>query len=212
MEQTIYNSRVSTTTRGRPPEFDRDRAILEAARAFWRHGYSGTSTRELTAAIGISTSSLYSAFGNKAGLFKEAVTTYANRYSEIYQQAVAAASIRGVVDEIFRHSITEFTQSRSDHPGCLVTSAVMIDSPETIDTRRFIADMQSDNTELLRARMVRAIDEGEIIGGSDPALLSDYVQTIWHGLSDQSNRGVSRGDLLRIADFSQRALWSTYSR
>ncbi|RAA21994.1 TetR/AcrR family transcriptional regulator, partial [Burkholderia multivorans] len=36
--------------RGRPPAFERDQALLEAARLFWRHGYSGTSTRALTSA------------------------------------------------------------------------------------------------------------------------------------------------------------------
>ncbi|MBE8146005.1 helix-turn-helix transcriptional regulator [Brevibacterium casei] len=71
--------------RGRPPEFDREHALLEAARLFWRRGYSGTSTRALTAAIGISSSSLYSAFGGKAGLFAEAVEVYADRYAEIYR-------------------------------------------------------------------------------------------------------------------------------
>ncbi|RAG71632.1 TetR/AcrR family transcriptional regulator, partial [Burkholderia multivorans] len=84
--------------------------MLEAARLFWRHGYSGTSTRALTSAIGISSSSLYAAFGSKAGLFAEAVEVYANRYAEIYRRAVASDAIGEVVETLLRESIIEFTQ------------------------------------------------------------------------------------------------------
>lgn len=218
MEHMLYNASVNgrqltgQNTRGRPPEFDRDRALLEAARLFWRLGYSGTSTRTLTTAIGISTSSLYSAFGSKAGLFEESVHVYARRYSAIYEAAMAAPSIGAAIDELLRESVVEFTQPAASHPGCLITSAVMSDSPATGNTRERIAKMQADSEELLRTRLVQAIDEGEILGGVDPAVLAGFVQAIWQGLSAQSNRGVGRGELLRVADFSQRALWSTYSR
>ncbi|MGW7636579.1 TetR/AcrR family transcriptional regulator [Streptomyces decoyicus] len=72
-----------------------------------RRGYSGTSTRDLTAALGLSTSSLYAAFGSKAGLFEEAVRTYAERYREIYRQAVAEKDLRTVIDQILIDSVHE---------------------------------------------------------------------------------------------------------
>ncbi|MGW7025180.1 TetR/AcrR family transcriptional regulator [Streptomyces decoyicus] len=81
--------------------------ILDAARLFWRRGYSGTSTRDLTAALGLSASSLYAAFGGKAGLFEEAVRTYAERYREIYRQAVAEKDLRTVIDQILIDSVHE---------------------------------------------------------------------------------------------------------
>jgi hypothetical protein len=68
MEQTIHNADVTVRTRGRPPAFGLERAILDAARLFWRRGCSGTSTRALTAALGPSASILYAVFGHKAGL------------------------------------------------------------------------------------------------------------------------------------------------
>ncbi|WP_284433065.1 TetR/AcrR family transcriptional regulator [Streptomyces sp. TUS-ST3] len=59
---------MTVRTRGRPPAFGRERAILDAARLFWRRGCSGTSTRALTAALGPSAAILYGVFGHKAGL------------------------------------------------------------------------------------------------------------------------------------------------
>ena len=199
-------------TRGRPPEFDRDAAVLAAARLFWRRGYSGTSTRDLTSAIGVSTSSLYSAFGSKAGLFEEAVSFYARRYTIICEKALAAQSIRIAIDELLRESIIEITQPADSHPGCLITSTVMAEDPATRKARGDISAMLLRNERLLRARIRRAIDEGEILGGTDAEVVTGFVQTIWQGVSAQSNRGVGRDELLRIADFSQRAMWSTYTR
>lgn len=212
MEHLIYYSRVEANSSGRPPEFDRDRAVLEAARLFWSRGYSGTSTRDLTSAIGISTSSLYSAFGSKAGLFDETVRIYARRYIVIHEQAMAARSIRTAIDTLLRESVVEFTQPADTHPGCLIASAVMSERPATLKARGHISDMLTVSEGLLRDRIGQAIDEGEILGGSDPEVLTGFVQTIWQGLSAQSTRGVGRNQLLRIADFSLRALWSTYSR
>ena len=207
VEQALYNGRVETNNRGRPPEFDRTQAVLEAARLFWRRGYSGTSTRDLTSTIGISTSSLYSAFDSKSGLFDESVRVYARRYTALYEKAVAAQSIRAVVDELLRSSVIEFTQ-----PGCLITCAVMSEFPETRKVRGDISPMLTNNERLLRTRVTTAIDEGEILGGSDGDVVAGFVQANWHGLAVQAKHGVRRNELLRVADFSQRAMWSTYSR
>lgn len=208
----LYNSSMEANNRGRPPEFNRDRAVLEAARLFWRRGYSGTSTRDLTSAVGISTSSLYSAFGSKAGLLEDTVRFYARRYVVIYETALAAQSIRTAIDELLRKSIVEFTQPADSHPGCLIASAVMSDSPATQKARGDISSMLTKNERLLRARIGTAIEEGEILGGTDADVVTGFVQTLWRGLSAQSHRGVGRNELLRSADFAQRAMWSTYSR
>ncbi|MCF2588950.1 TetR/AcrR family transcriptional regulator [Brevibacterium sp. UCMA 11752] len=203
---------MEANNRGRPLEFDRSRAVLDAARLFWRLGYSGTSTRHLSSVIGISTSSLYAAFGSKSGLFDETVRVYARRYTALYEKAVAAQSIRTVVDELLRSSVIEFTQPPDSHPGCLITSAVMSEVPATRKARGDISTMLTTNERLLRTRLTRAIDEGEILGGTDGDVVAGFVQAIWHGLAVQAKHGVRRNELLRISDFSQRAMWSTYSR
>ena len=58
---------------GRPLSFDRDAALRQAMLTFWRHGYETTSVAELTAAMGVSAPSLYTAFGDKKQLFLEAM-------------------------------------------------------------------------------------------------------------------------------------------
>ncbi|MFJ2178451.1 TetR/AcrR family transcriptional regulator [Streptomyces sp. NPDC087851] len=190
---------MTERNRGRPRAFDRDRAVLEAARLFWRRGYSGTSTRALTATLGLSTSSLYAAFGSKAGLFEEAVRTYAERYREIYQQAVAENDVRTVIERILTDSVHEFTQPGDTHPGCLISSAVMTDSTSTLDTSAYIAELHSSNEQALLVRIERAIQDGELAAGTDPAVLTGLIQSVWHGLSVRSNDDAAREGLLATA-------------
>ncbi|MEW2434035.1 TetR/AcrR family transcriptional regulator [Streptomyces caniferus] len=193
---------MSRQTRGRPRAFDRDRAILDAARLFWRRGYSGTSTRDLTAALGLSTSSLYAAFGSKAGLFEEAVRTYAERYREIYRQAVAEKGLRTVIDRLFIDSVDGFTRPSDVHPGCLLSSAAMTDSTSTLDTSAHYAELQGWNERALLARIERAIQDGELVAGTDAAALTGLVQSVVHGMSVQANLGATRENLLATAQLA----------
>lgn len=191
---------------GRPRGFDRDEAVLAAARLFWRHGYSGTSTRALCATLGLSPSSVYAAFGSKAGLFEEAVRTYAERYREIYLQACEEPRIADVIESILTLSIEEFTQPSDHHPGCLISSAAMTDMPDTLDTRAYATELHESNEQLLLSRVRRAREEGELPADADTAALTGLVQAIWHGFSARSNQGVSRDDLLASARIACEAL------
>jgi len=206
MEQTIYNASVSERTRGRPRAFDRDRAVCEAARIFWRRGYSGTSTRALTAALGLSTSSLYAAFGNKAGLFEEAVRTYAERYREIYRQAIAEKDIRTVIDRLLVGSVYEFTQPNDTHPGCLISSAVMTDGTSTLDTSTYVAELHRSNEQALLTRIERAIQDGDLTAGTSAAVLTNLIQTVWHGLSVRSNQDTTREHLIETAQLAYKLI------
>ncbi|MFD8687376.1 TetR/AcrR family transcriptional regulator [Streptomyces sp. NPDC059651] len=192
--------------RGRPRAFDRDRAVLDAARLFWRRGYSGTSTRTLSATLGLSTSSLYAAFGSKAGLFEEAVRAYAERYREIYQRAVAENDIQTVIERILTDSVHEFTQPSDTHPGCLISSAVMTDTTSTLDTSTYIAELHSSNEQALLVRIERAIQDRELAADTNAAALTGLIQSVWHGLSARSNADTAREDLLATAQLAHQLI------
>jgi TetR/AcrR family transcriptional repressor of nem operon len=64
---------------GRPAEFDRDDAVQAAIRVFARHGFAAASTTDLLDGMGIGRQSLYGAFGDKRGLFLEALERYSER-------------------------------------------------------------------------------------------------------------------------------------
>lgn len=86
----------------RQKEFDPDERLDLAVAAFWRTGYAGTSTQELVDAMRLGKRSLYDTYGNKADLYRRAVTRYIQR-AEADQQALldAASSPREALRKIF---------------------------------------------------------------------------------------------------------------
>ncbi|MGW3103424.1 extracellular solute-binding protein [Streptomyces sp. NPDC001100] len=142
---------------------------------------------------------LYAAFGSKAGLFEEAVRTYAERYREIYRQAAAEKDIQTVFERVLIDSVHEFTQPGDAHPGCLIISAVMADSTSTLDTSAYLAELHSAYEQALLVRVERAIRDGQLAAGTDASALTGLVQSLWHGLSVRSNADASREELLATA-------------
>ncbi|TCL77945.1 TetR family transcriptional regulator [Curtobacterium sp. PhB142] len=151
----------------------------------------------LTAALEISSSSLYAAFGTKADLFDEAVRVYALRYSAIYDRALDESTVLGAIERLLSESVIEFTRTDEGHPGCLTSSAVMSDTSSTLDVRSFVADLQRSDEARLRQLLEQASLEGALSGTVDSAVLAELVQTIWQGLSTRAELGASRDELTR---------------
>ncbi len=61
---------------GRPRRFREEDALDAAMRVFWQKGYEGTSLDDLTKAMKINRSSLYSTFGDKEALFRRVMEQY----------------------------------------------------------------------------------------------------------------------------------------
>ena len=49
----------------RPRKFDEDEALDAAIGRFWKQGYAGTTIRDLSSDMKMTTASLYNAFGDK---------------------------------------------------------------------------------------------------------------------------------------------------
>lgn len=76
-------------------QFDREEVIKKALKLFWTHGYSATSMQQLIKATGLKPGSIYLAFGNKEGLFKEALELYFIKSQKITTDTIKSASSIG---------------------------------------------------------------------------------------------------------------------
>ena len=57
-------------------KFDRQEVIDKATNLYWKKGFHATSMRNLQDEIDMRPGSIYAAFGNKNGLFKETLRNY----------------------------------------------------------------------------------------------------------------------------------------
>ena len=66
----------------RPREFDEDTVLEAVTQRFWNDGYEATSMRDLADCTGMTTPSLYSAFGDKRAIYRLVLDRYIRRALE----------------------------------------------------------------------------------------------------------------------------------
>ena len=196
--------------RGRPRSFDRDAALEAAMTVFWNKGFEGTSISDLTAAMGINPPSLYSAFGDKEGLFLEAVERYEARQGEACPYCDEPTA-RASVERLLRDMAAEFTSSC--HPrGCMMVMATATSAASTRRLQKALTTRREAGRARLRARIERGIAEGDLPPGTDVAALSDFYMAVIVGMSLQAREGATRKALLAMVETAMRAWPESHAR
>ncbi|WP_224391239.1 TetR/AcrR family transcriptional regulator [Pseudonocardia sp. ICBG1293] len=186
-------------TVGRPRGFDVDEALERAMRVFWAQGYEGASLTDLTAAMGITRTSMYAAFGNKEALFRKALDRYLAGPGSYGSCALEQPTARSVA-AAFLHAGVEAT-TRPDRPaGCLSVQGALAVAPGDRGVRDAASDLRDDVRARLVERFERARDEGDLSASSDPDLLARYVMVVSNGIAVQAAGGAGREELHRVAD------------
>ena len=189
--------------KGRPREFDLDQALDKALDVFCRRGYAGASVAELTEAMSINPPSLYAAFGNKESLFRKALERYAVRRTAYWDQALGAPTARGMLEILFRETATFLTEA-CDRSGCLYVRT-LAECGDTADViARELASRRAAGERVIRQRLERAKDEGELPVSVAPADFARYVSTVLEGMSVQAAGGATRDELLRVGEMAMR--------
>ena len=171
----------------RPREFDRALALEAAMLTFWEcGGFEQTSVGELTAAMGISSPSLYAAFGSKRALFDEAVELYAQRPGTPLLVALDEATAFDFATRLLDAAIVDCTR-RGRPRGCLV------------NTDPLLVDRRDAGRDVITRRLARAHDDGDLPASADPETLAEYLIIVVNGLSTRARDGATRNELRRVA-------------
>jgi AcrR family transcriptional regulator len=190
--------------KGRPLSFDREVALGQAMMLFWEHGYEATSLKDLTSAIGVPPSSIYSAFGDKKGLFLEAVDHYLSGPVTSETIITQAATAREAARDLLHAAATGFT-GKDTPPGCLLASSAISCSDAAFKVREELARRRRAIESSLKRRIVLAIRTGEIPAKSDADALAAHTMAIIQGMSTLARDGAKREKLLRLADMAMKA-------
>lgn len=189
--------------RGRPLSFDRERATRQAMLLFWEHGYEATSLSDLTAALNVTPSSIYTAFGDKKGLFLAAVQHYTAGPINSESIIQAAATARAAASGLLRAAAIGFT-GESTPRGCLLASSAISCSAMAEDVKDLLAGLRKAIEASLRDKIKRSIKDGSLPTGADPVGLAAHTMAVIQGMSTLARDGATRATLLRVGDTAMR--------
>ncbi|MEV0145328.1 MULTISPECIES: TetR/AcrR family transcriptional regulator [unclassified Nonomuraea] len=194
----------------RPRTFDEDRVLDQAMRAFWRHGYEGTSTRDLCEATGLDRSSVYNAFTSKHELFRRALARYTEAMTAA-QLEILESGDRPAVERIralFAKIIDDEFAYRGDAPsiGCLGVNTTVEFRGRDPEIAGLLERDSALRLESLRAAVEAGRRDGDVRSARDSASLARYLNAVTAGIRVAAQGGADRATLESIAETAMDAL------
>ena len=190
---------------GRPRRFREEDALDAAMRVFWQKGYEGTSLDDLTKAMKINRSSLYSTFGDKEKLFRTVIDRYKAGSMSFVSEALNLKTTRAVVEALLRMSV-KFLSDPSHPPGCLSIQGGVACGSGNEEAKQAMIDWRKAGLALLQKRLQRARTEGDLRRGVDPKDLARLVMIMMNGLGIQAVNGATAEEMNRAMDLALRSL------
>lgn len=131
----------------RTRSFDAAKVLTGAMHTFRRAGYRGASIKQLERSTGLTSGSLYNAYGDKDGLYRAAFAYYVNGF--VRERLEAHAGPQATLDDLEQLFLSLFRPPLTDGHGCMLTNAVV-----EFGTERSIAsDGIHEGLELLTSRI-----------------------------------------------------------
>ncbi|MBW7453970.1 TetR/AcrR family transcriptional regulator [Paenibacillus sepulcri] len=189
---------------GRPRAFDIDIALESALRLFWQKGYEGTSLSDLTEAMNINRSSLYTTFGSKEELFRKVLDLYYEGPPSVTGAALHESTARAVAERLLSATADTVTDPATP-PGCLTIQGALSCGEEAEPIRQELITRRKASGIALRQRFEQAKASGDLPAHSNPAALARFISTIAEGMSIQAADGASREELQEVIDTALQA-------
>ncbi|GMT97739.1 TetR/AcrR family transcriptional regulator [Corallococcus caeni] len=185
----------------RTKEFDRDEAVRRAMQVFWEQGYEATSTDDLLRAMGIGRQSMYDTFGDKHGLYLEALRAYQAEYSAHLMECLRAhPSPLGAIRE-YLLSIPNGTQ-KARARGCLSVNA----TAELAHADAEVATLLKTGGAVGHGALERVVKEaqrkGELSPKLDARVAASFLLAAIGGLRLSAKAGTPPEALRDVVDFT----------
>lgn len=156
--------------------------MLDAAvQRFWAHGYELTSVKDLVEKTGISSASLYNAYGNKLAIFGVALEHYVKKtFGERLVRCEKLApreAIKAFFDDILRRSIND-----PEHKGCMVVNAAMELATHDREVGKAVAKVFRRLEAFFRTCVERGQAEGTITRSKPAAAMAQHLLSVLMGV------------------------------
>jgi TetR/AcrR family transcriptional repressor of nem operon len=166
----------------RPREFDEHAVLNTAMNRFWARGYQATSMRDLALETGLTSPSLYNAFGDKRALFRQVLERYAQhssraRIARLESRMPPKDAIRAFITEIVEHSLSD-----KDRRGCLLVNSALEIAPHDPEIGAEVASRLGEVEAFFRRSVIAAQKEGSIPSDRDAKDLARVLLAVLLGI------------------------------
>lgn len=196
---------ITPVKMGRPREFSEEAALDAAMRVFWEKGYEGASLDDLTHAMGINRSSLYSTFGDKEALFEKVVAHYRRGPMAFVGDAMEQPTARACVEALLRGTV-KFLADPSHPKGCLTLQGGLACGSGAEGVRQSMIEWRNAAYSMLQKRMQRARANGDLPRDVNPKDLARYIVIVMNGLGVQAVNGASAAEMNRAVELALRSM------
>jgi TetR/AcrR family transcriptional repressor of nem operon len=166
----------------RPREFEEDTVLEAVTQRFWSNGYEATSMRDLADQTGMTTPSLYNAFGDKRAIYRLVLDRYVRLALE------ACSTIFGGDDpplralERYFDAIVEESISDSLHKGCFVVNTALEVAAHDQDFRDVVTKVFDKVEKCIRDCVAAGQRDGSILASQPPADIARLALSTTLGL------------------------------
>lgn len=166
----------------RPREFDETAALDAAMQCFWARGYEATSVRDLASDMGITSASLYNAFGDKRSLYRRALDHYLDqsvreRIARLEGSLSPREAIAAFLQEVIGRSLSD-----PQCLGCMLVNSALELAAHDADFRRVVADELAQIEAFFRRCVQAAQRTGEITSAQDARDLARLLLSVLLGI------------------------------
>ncbi|MDL2409091.1 TetR/AcrR family transcriptional regulator [Rhizobium calliandrae] len=158
----------------RPREFDEAKVLELAVEHFWERGYEATSIRDLAQAMGLTTASVYNAFGDKRAVYRRALDFYIERsFGDRvgrFESKPPLLAVKAFFDEIIDRSLSDVKRK-----GCMLVNSALEVAPHDEEFQRVVAEVLVQVEGFFRRCVDRGQEDGTI---SNRQAASDLAGTL----------------------------------
>jgi AcrR family transcriptional regulator len=192
--------------RGRPRQFDEDKALNGAMRLFWEKGLSATSLDDLALVMEMNRPSIYNAFGNKEDIYRKSLARFCGQLDDGLREILGtSAQIRPGLIAFFDQAINVYC-GNTPAMGCLMICTAPSEAISHPEVGQDLRDLFQRLDEGFARRLVQAQQDGELSEHVQPKIAAKLLQATLQTLALRARNGESKRSLRALARYAVDAL------
>lgn len=190
---------------GGKKQFDKQTVLDKAMKLYWTKGVEATTLSDLEKATGLKRGSIYNTFGDKDGLFLEALDHYSNKIIAPMAQPLKSRDAREAVKGLLDALLSRF--KNKDLPtGCLITGTSMEYNTQSGPVKRKVSDQISGFENALYKSFIQAQKTGQYSKELDPRAVARFIMAIVLGMTVMDNVVADSTATEDVADMTMKSL------